>query len=304
MTTIATRNGVMVSDGQVSFGDRIDQTNLKKVRKINGCLVGGAGRLSSVLQFFNWFEEWSNAQVVQGESPHVQVFIPENIDDEDFTGIVVFTDGVIFMYEGGKRCYEIVGAEYYAIGSGADFALSAMDAGASAEDAVKVAIKRDVFSGGELFIEHLDEEPEELTKQKAEGMSKEELVRYIFGEETVNEDIKSEILDEVDEDDEIIAETATLALFKDGFLQVFSGDGETLKGECLNIKVEGGANQCLEILSKKDILNNLQAFGIFAKEKSLKSELKTKLYSKLVSIYEENLNATKLPDLLSETDNS
>ncbi|UYL04522.1 hypothetical protein EPNKCIFM_00220 [Klebsiella phage KP13-16] len=304
MTTIATRNGVMVSDGQVSWGDRIDQTNLKKVRKINGCLVGGAGRLSSVLQFFKWFEEWSDAQVVQGESPHVQVFIPENIDDEDFTGIVVFTDGVIFMYEGGKRCYEIVGAEYYAIGSGADFALSAMDAGASAEDAVKVAIKRDVFTGGELFIEHLDEEPEELTKEKAEEMTKEELVKYIFGEEPVNEDVKSEILDKEDDDDQIIAETATLALFKDGFLQVFSSDGETLKGECLNIKIQGDAKRCLEILSKKDILDNLQAFGVIAKEKSLKSDLKIKLHSKLVEIQEKHSDASKLPTVLSETDNS
>ncbi|MBS3974735.1 MAG: hypothetical protein KGZ89_07720 [Actinobacteria bacterium] len=303
MTTIATRNGVMVSDGQVSWGDRIDQTNLKKVRKINGCLVGGAGRLSSVLQFFKWFEEWSDAQVVQGESPHVQVFIPENIDDEDFTGIVVFTDGVIFMYEGGKRCYEIVGAEYYAIGSGADFALSAMDAGASAEDAVKVAIKRDVFTGGELFIEHLDEEPEELTKEKAEEMTKEELVKYIFGDEPVNEDIKSEILSDGD-DDQIIAETATLALFKDGFLQVFSSDGETLKGECLNIKIQGDAKRCLEILSKKDILNNLQAFGVIAKEKSLKSDLKIKLHSKLVEIQEKYSDDSKLPTVLSETDNS
>lgn len=304
MTTIATRNGVMVSDGQVSWGDRIDQTNLKKVRKINGCLVGGAGRLSSVLQFFKWFEEWSDAQVVQGESPHVQVFIPENIDDEDFTGIVVFTDGVIFMYEGGKRCYEIVGAEYYAIGSGADFALAAMDSGASAEDAVKVAIKRDAFTGGEIFVEHLDEEPEELTKEKAEGMTKDELVKYIFGDEPVNEEVKSEILDEKVDDDQIIAETATLALFKDGFLQVFSSDGETLKGECLNIKIQGDAKRCLEILSKKDILNNLKAFGIIAKEKSLKSDLKIKLLSKLVEIQEKHANASKLPTVLSETDNS
>lgn len=287
MTTIATRNGVMVSDGQVSWGDRIDQTNLKKVRKINGCLVGGAGRLSSVLQFFKWFEEWSDAQVVQGESPHVQVFIPEDLDDEDFTGLVVFTDGVIFMYEGGKRCYEIVGAEYYAIGSGADFALSAMDAGASAEDAVKVAIKRDVFSGGELFIEHLDEEPEELTKEKAEGMSKEELVRYIFGEETVN-DIATKDLVEIKESnsfsDEAILEDDVICLYKDGYMQIFDTTGEILKAEG-DISFENSSLVCLNTIDKKSLVKLLKLFSITEKEKTKKELLVKKLYDQLLKLY-------------------
>lgn len=298
MTTIAYRDGVIVSDGQVSFGERIDQTSLKKVRKINGCLVGGAGRLSSVLQFFSWFEDWSNAQVVQGDSPHVQVFIPEGLDDEDFTGLVVFTDGVIFMYEGGKRCYEILGAQYYAIGSGADFALSAMDAGASAEDAVKVAIKRDVFSGGETFKEELDEEPEELTKEKASGMTKEELIDFMFGEADPNEVNTSELVEISEEADEIIFETTTIALFKDGFFQVFSADGEQLKGECEHIKILEEATFCLNILNKNSILHNLSVLGLPSKEKESKTSLCTNLYYALLKIYEDENNA-----ILSETSN-
>lgn len=289
MTTIATRNGVMVSDGQVSWGDRIDQTNLKKVRKINGCLVGGAGRLSSVLQFFKWFEEWSNAQVVQGESPHVQVFIPEDLDDEDFTGLVVFTDGVIFMYEGGKRCYEIVGAEYYAVGSGSDFALSAMDAGASAEEAVKVAIKRDVFSGGELFVEHLDAEPEELTKEKAEGMSKEELVKYIFGEDTVNEVVTGELLEIKDHEsssDEITLLDEVISLYKDGFIQIFDNNGENLRAEG-DISFKGSSLNCLNILDKKSLLRLLKIFNIPEKERTKKGLLVIKLYDQLLELYKE-----------------
>ncbi|MNJ79145.1 hypothetical protein D3C77_770710 [compost metagenome] len=37
-----------------------------------------------------------------------------------------------------------------AIGSGAPYALAAMDMGASAEDAVRAAMKRDIYTGGKI----------------------------------------------------------------------------------------------------------------------------------------------------------
>lgn len=194
MTTITYRNRKIASDGQVSFGSRIDTTTLKKVRKINGCLVGGAGRLASVLQFFDWFQEWSDAQQVQGDAPHVKVFVPEGIDDEDFNGLVVFADEVVFMYEGGKKSYQLTGENYYAIGSGSDFALAAMDAGAEADEAVAVAISRDVYSGGQIFVEELDPEPTELTREVAEGMEKGELISLLFGADETAEEAEDNIL--------------------------------------------------------------------------------------------------------------
>lgn len=157
-------------------------------------MVGGAGRLSSVIAFFEWFEKWSDAQVVQGESPHVTVFVPEGIDDEDFQGVVVFSDGVIFMYEGGKKSYAVEDQKYVSIGSGSDYALAAMDAGATAEEAVKVAIGRDVYTGGKIFIEELDEEPDEFTKEVADKMTKEELVKFLFGEEEVTQEQKDKYI--------------------------------------------------------------------------------------------------------------
>ncbi len=185
MTTIAYKDRVLASDGQVSWGDRIDSYNLKKVRKINGCLVGGAGRLASVLQFFDWFQEWSDAQQVQGDAPHVKVFVPEGINDEDFIGLVIFADEIAFMYEGGKKSYQLEVNGYFAIGSGSDYALAAMDSGASAEEAVAVAIKRDVYTGGEIFTEELDPEPQELTREMAKEMDKEDLIKLIFGDDSI-----------------------------------------------------------------------------------------------------------------------
>lgn len=184
----------MASDGQITFGGRIDDYRMKKVRKINGCLVGGAGRLASVLQFFDWFQDWSDAQQVQGDAPHVKVFVPEGIDDEDFHGLVVFADEVVFIYEGGKKSYQMSGQEYFAIGSGSDYALAAMDAGAEADEAVEVAIHRDIYTGGEIFIEELDPEPTELTREIAEGMDKSELIKILFGD---SDEAKAEAEDKI-----------------------------------------------------------------------------------------------------------
>lgn len=285
MTTIAVRAGKMVSDGQVSFGDRIDQMSLKKVRKINGCLVGGAGRLSSILQFFSWFEVWSDAQLVQGEAPHVQVFIPEGLDDEDFTGLVVFTDGVVFMYEGGKRSYELVNSEYYAIGSGADFALSAMDAGATAEEAVKVAIKRDVFSGGEIFIEELDEEPEELTKEKASEMSKEELIKFMFGEDSPNEELKEDF---VELQDESLVDTEYYTIFKDGFVNLFAPEEDVLIGVIEDITNSELSIKELTRTLKSDLRNLVFVLtGIHASPKANKVNLSKVIYDALFDIWKE-----------------
>lgn len=285
MTTIAYRNSILVSDGQVSFGERIDQMNLKKVRKINGCLVGGAGRLTSVLQFFSWFEGWSDAQLVQGEAPHVQVFIPEGLEDEDFTGLVVFTDGVVFMYEGGKRSYELVNSEYYAIGSGADFALSAMDAGATAEEAVKVAIKRDVFSGGEIFVEELDEEPEELTKEKAAEMSKEELLKFMFGEENPNEELKEDFVD----NDEPLVDTEHYTIFEDGFVYLYFSENPSVADALISDinEKEGSIEELTSIL--KSGLQKLVFIltGAVASPKANKVSLSRVVYDALFDIWKE-----------------
>lgn len=218
MTTIAYRDGIMASDGKITSGDRIDWLDLKKVRKINNCLIGGAGRLRSVFAFFDWFERWSDAQVVQGQAPHVDVFIPEGIDDEDFYGLVVFSDGTIFHYEGGKYSYEIPGEKYTSIGSGSYYALAALDAGVSAEEAVKIASGRDVFTGGQIFVEQLDIEPEDITLEEAQAMTKEELLALMFPKD----------------DDQVVGELKGDELYADDYVSVgsdgivrFTKEGET-----------------------------------------------------------------------------
>ena len=66
---------------------------------------------------------------------------------ENIAGLRVDLKRRIWLYE-GTIWQHIKG--FYAIGSGAPFALAAMDAGAGAFEAVRIGIKRDPYSGGKI----------------------------------------------------------------------------------------------------------------------------------------------------------
>lgn len=181
MTTIVYKDGYLSGDGRVTLGDTIISDDTVKVFKVNNCLIGFAGRYASGLNFVKWFEEWDTANQAQEELPFVTVKIPELLPDEDFQAVVAYPDGVVMSYEGGNMFYAITPP--IALGSGTDFAYGAMDAGMSAEEAVKIACKRDVSSGGVVTTLTFDEEPEEITKDKLQDMSKEDIIDLLFPEE-------------------------------------------------------------------------------------------------------------------------
>lgn len=183
MTTIVFANNELSGDGRCTIGDTVISDDIVKVYNINNRLVGFAGRYSSGLKFLEWFEEFDNANEVQQQVPFVSVNIPELMEDEDFTGIVAYPEGYVMLFEGGKAFYEVQAP--YAIGSGADIALGALDQGATAEEAVKIACKRNVLSGGTITTVTFDEVEPELTKEEAIKMTKKDLVDYLFGSDIV-----------------------------------------------------------------------------------------------------------------------
>ncbi len=63
--------------------------------------------------------------------------------------IMVTPEGILFEYEGSTWVKAI--EPYTAIGSGASYALAAMDFGASAVDAVRGSCRRHINSGGRIF---------------------------------------------------------------------------------------------------------------------------------------------------------
>lgn len=139
MTIIVYRNGVMASDTSI-FGDRTMCGNVRKINmREDGALIGGAGIMSFAAEFMRWFMNGEN-----GERPKLGLS-----DKESASILIVRPSGMIEEHDiYGWYTHD---TPYYAIGSGMDFAYGAMDYGASAVEAVKVAIKRNAYCGGEVY---------------------------------------------------------------------------------------------------------------------------------------------------------
>ena len=173
----------MVGDGRCSLGSTVIKDDMVKVFWINNHLMGGAGRARSISTFAQWLQKHTDYTIVNQEVGDLVDLIPPVLqDDEEFTALVLTPDKQVLMYDGNVALN--LGHDVPAsIGSGSVFALAAMDAGASAEEAVKIAMKRDVYSGGEITVVQLEDEPEPLTREVAENLSKDELINMMFGEE-------------------------------------------------------------------------------------------------------------------------
>lgn len=146
MTTIAYRNGVLAADrrevvehgGGFSF---VLTDNDTKVRRLpDGSLFAGCGSSDQIERVRARLEE----NIVHGTSRKM----PKTSNCEC---VWVQTDGSVWYYSGRK--FSVLDEKtypYFAIGSGAAFALAAMDAGADAVEAVRIASKRDVWTGGDV----------------------------------------------------------------------------------------------------------------------------------------------------------
>ena len=131
MTTIAYRNGVMACDSQISGG--FVSTCPDKVI-VGKCLVGFSGDYAAGYQ---------GALYLAGESQER----PDYGDDD--TEYIVVDRKRIWIADSRLRLAPI-GDKFWSIGSGCAAAMAAMYMGASAEDAVKIAIKVDEYSGGKV----------------------------------------------------------------------------------------------------------------------------------------------------------
>lgn len=192
MTTIAYKNGVMVSDGRMSLGDMIIKDDTQKVFWVNNHLVGVCGRARAINTFVTWLQKMTDYHIVNQEVGELVDLVPPALeDDEGYSALVVTPSRQVLMYEGNTPID--MGLDVpMSVGSGSCFALASMKTGASAEEAVKVACELDVYSGGEITIVQLEDEPEPLTREVAENLSKEELINAMFGEEDVEQVVTKE----------------------------------------------------------------------------------------------------------------
>lgn len=138
MTTIAYKDGVMASDSLYTNGNGRRDYTRPKVVAMRGLLVGIAGGSPHAFAFRDWLRGG-----LQGDSPDLGGSHGAEV-------LMSLPDGtLITVTHGGWEWYY---APFAAIGSGGDFAMGVMQAGGSAEDAVRAALELDTNSGGDLCV--------------------------------------------------------------------------------------------------------------------------------------------------------
>jgi ATP-dependent protease HslVU (ClpYQ) peptidase subunit len=136
MTTICYKDGILCSDSQMTSGGTVQSYNTVKLHRLPGGWIGGCGGISD----FSTVLEFLRGNIEE---------LPKGLS---FAGLYMKDNGECCVVEScaGGYIRELVCHTFYAIGSGGDFAMGAMAAGASAKEAVKIAIKHDIYSGGRI----------------------------------------------------------------------------------------------------------------------------------------------------------
>lgn len=140
MTTIAWDGESIASDSQMT-GDfkSIDQQKVFKLKKgpYRGAYAGGCGAVTAINQMVEMLED--------GEYEAIDA------DDDLSATVMVALDSCALLFHSSSTGVIKV-APPYAVGSGAPFAITAMDCGKTAAEAVAAAIKRDPNSGGAVQV--------------------------------------------------------------------------------------------------------------------------------------------------------
>lgn len=138
MTTIATDGKSMAGDSLITGGGYRCGYRKKVFRGHADVIFGCAGFTDDMIAFQRFMTDG-------GENPELQ---------NDFEALALKPDGTIHYIS-----YRLEWTEYLspmAIGSGGELALGAMLMGATPDDAVSVAARRDTRTGGTVHVEWLN----------------------------------------------------------------------------------------------------------------------------------------------------
>ena len=141
MTTIALDKTHIAWDSQIIVGSEKAAWDGDKVWLVGSTVYGFAGDFAMLDEIINWHAKGARVDRAPKEG--------------EWDLLVANAKGIRFYSNEVKYATKIVAP--FAFGSGAHFARGAMLAGASAYQAVQIACKCDVFSGGEIGVLKLDD---------------------------------------------------------------------------------------------------------------------------------------------------
>lgn len=135
MTTIAYKDGVIAYDSQITRGDVITYDDYEKCIDQAGVKFFCCGTVSDYQRLVD---------VYFGAKPDGNIEATAIVLDGDSLMMVAVDDAT------GLWKSPVLRDRPYAIGSGTPYAFAAMDMGASAEQAVEMAARRDTSTGGKI----------------------------------------------------------------------------------------------------------------------------------------------------------
>lgn len=135
MTTIAYKNGILAADSQETHGE-MPVFSRKLYRHANGWIATAGDSIPSL------------AMVAWWQDGHKESDRPDYPDDASFI-CMIWESGGLYVIDRDCIALRILLEDpaYFAIGTGADLAMGAMAAGATAERAVSIACKLDINTG-------------------------------------------------------------------------------------------------------------------------------------------------------------
>ena len=135
MTTIAYKDGVIAYDGRQTRSDRIVSDSASKCQVVGGVSFFLSGAVCDEKALILAYFGTPSSVPVECSGYVVDGGKLMMVGHDDKTGI-------------WKQDLELSNPD--AIGSGAQYAIAAMDMGASAAEAVRAAMKRDIYTGGKV----------------------------------------------------------------------------------------------------------------------------------------------------------
>lgn len=138
MTTIAYRDGVMASDSRAYSGSRNYIGSKNKIHRLsNGSLIGLSSSVVGECERLKRF--------VEGRGVELECEL-----DMPVQALLVTVDGSVYYFSEGRSFSGPINNDYFAIGSGEQYAIVSMSLGASAAKSIETAIEFDVWTGGDI----------------------------------------------------------------------------------------------------------------------------------------------------------
>jgi len=147
MSVVAYRDGVLAADSRAYGGKWCASPGAKrKIHRLeDGTRIGiTSGIVGMPERFLAWLAAGADPKAWGEGAP-------------DLRALIIKPGGEVFLVDDGLHFSGPIECEFYAIGSGGDFALGAMAAGMPAREAVGIACQFDQHCGGPVTVLH--EEP-------------------------------------------------------------------------------------------------------------------------------------------------